>query len=185
MIESLNLDSASISPFTSPYCSGLPVDAIPHEEMSSSDCDSLCLHYQSVVGSLNWLAHTTHPDLSTIVSLSAQHQSKPSPGHLDAACYVVRYLANTKTLGIYFTNQKRSILESFLHFPVPSQLLSMADANWGPQDATLSLSRLELPDFVSWPMSVYYIDLLGPIHWLSKCQTVTACSSAEADLCYL
>jgi len=47
----------------------------------------MCLQYQSLVGSLNWLAHTTHPDLSTIVSLLAQHQSNPSPGHLDAARY--------------------------------------------------------------------------------------------------
>jgi hypothetical protein len=41
----------------------------------------MCLQYQSLVGSLNWLAHTTHPDLSTIVSLLAQHQSTPSSGH--------------------------------------------------------------------------------------------------------
>jgi hypothetical protein len=31
-------------------------------------------------------------------------------------------------------------------------------------------------------MSAYYIDLLGPIHWLSKRQTVTAGSSAEAEM---
>jgi len=31
-------------------------------------------------------------------------------------------------------------------------------------------------------MLAYYIDLLGPIHWLSKCQSVTAGSSAEAEI---
>ena len=31
-------------------------------------------------------------------------------------------------------------------------------------------------------MSAFYIDLLGPIHWLSKRQTVTAGSSAEAEI---
>jgi len=31
-------------------------------------------------------------------------------------------------------------------------------------------------------MSAYYIDLLGPIYWLSKRQTVTAGSSAEAEI---
>jgi hypothetical protein len=31
-------------------------------------------------------------------------------------------------------------------------------------------------------MSAYYIDLFGPLHWLSKCQTVTAGSSAEAEI---
>jgi hypothetical protein len=46
------------------------------------------------------IAHTTRPDLSTAVSLLAQHQSNPSPGHLEAAMYV--FLACTKSLGIYF-----------------------------------------------------------------------------------
>jgi len=31
-------------------------------------------------------------------------------------------------------------------------------------------------------MSAFYIDLLGPIHWLSKRQLVTAGSSAEAEI---
>jgi hypothetical protein len=36
---------------------------------------------------------------------------------------------------------------------------------------------LELPVFTSRSMSAFYIDLLGPIHWCSKRQTVTAASS--------
>jgi hypothetical protein len=81
--------------------------------------DALHLQYQ-YLGSLNWLAHTTHPNLSTVISLLAQHQSNPSTGHLDAAKYVVKYLATMKTLGfIYFTSRKCSVLESFLHFPLP------------------------------------------------------------------
>jgi hypothetical protein len=31
-------------------------------------------------------------------------------------------------------------------------------------------------------MSAFYIDLLGPVHWLSKRQKVTAASSAEAEI---
>jgi hypothetical protein len=31
-------------------------------------------------------------------------------------------------------------------------------------------------------MSALYIDLQGPLHWLSKCQAVTAGSSAEAEI---
>jgi len=74
--------------------------------MSSSDRDKLRLQYQSLVGSLNWLAHATRPDLSTVVSLLAQHQSSPFIGHLDAAFYVVNYLSCTKTLGIYFSSSR-------------------------------------------------------------------------------
>jgi len=59
----------------------------------------------------------------------------------------------------------------------------MADANWGPQDATQSKKTTqELPLFVSHSMSAYHFDLLGPIHWLSKRQSVMAGSSAEAEI---
>jgi hypothetical protein len=145
LIDSLGFGSLSLSTYSSPYRSGLPIDSIPHEDMSTLECDALRLQYQSLVGSLNWLAHTTRPDLSTVVSLLAQHQSNPLSGHLEAAKYVVKYLANTKTLGIYFTSQERSILESFLHFPVPPKIMSMSDANWGPQDASKSRCSMQLP----------------------------------------
>jgi hypothetical protein len=180
--ESLGLESASISTFTTPYRSGYPIDSVIHIPMDSHDRDTLRLNYQSLVGSLNWLAHTTRPDLATVVSLLAQHQSNPSPGHLEAARYATRYLANTKNLGIYFTSRKRSTLESFLHFPIPDQVMSMSDANWGPQDASQTKTITELPLFTSRSMSAFYIDLLGPLHWVSRRQKVTAGSSAEAEI---
>ena len=182
LIESLGFDSLSLSTFTTPYRSGCPIDSIPNEGMSSADWDLLHLQYQSLVGSLNWLAHTTCPDLSAAVSLLAQHQSNPSSGHLDAAKYVVKYLAGTKTLGVYFTSKKSPILESFLQFPLPPQVLSMSDANWAPQDVSQSKRSMELPIFMSRSMSTFYIDLLSPLHWLSKRQLVIAGSSAEAEI---
>jgi len=182
LLESLGISTTTLSSYTTPYQSHLPVDSIPFQDMSASDRDHLHLKFQSLVGSLNWLAHTTRPDLSTIVSLLAQHQCNPSPGHYNAALYVAKYLATTRNLGIYFTSERSSTLQSFLHFPLSQPLLSMADANWGPQDASLSSHKPELPLFVSRSMSAYYIDLFGPLHWISKRQTVTAGSSAEAEI---
>ena len=182
LLELLNYSSDTISTFTTPYRPGLSIDSIPTIDMTSSDRDKLRLQYQSLVGSLNWLAHTTRPDISTVVSLLAQHQSNPSPGHLDAAHYVVKYLSHTKQLGISFHSSRHVQLESFLHFPLPSKLLSMSDANWGPQDASVSKTTMELPLFTSRSMSAFFIDLFGPLHWLSKRQQVTACSSAEAEI---
>ena len=101
------------------------------------------------MGSLNGLAHTTSPDISTAVSLLGQHQSNPSQGHLDGAFYVVNYLSHTKTLGIYFSSSKRNKLEPFLHFPVLPKRLSMSNANWGPQDASLTNLSFDLPLFTS------------------------------------
>jgi hypothetical protein len=31
-------------------------------------------------------------------------------------------------------------------------------------------------------MSAFYIDFFGPLHWLSKCQSITANSSAEVEI---
>jgi len=127
------------------------------------------------------LAHTTRPDLSTIVSLLAQYQSCPSPGHYNAALYVAKYLSTTKQLGLYFMSLWSTTLAAFLHFPVQESLLSMSDANWGPQDASVKKTS-DLPLFASRSMSAYYIDLYGPLHWLSKHQSITAGSSAEAEI---
>ncbi|MFN9983377.1 MAG: hypothetical protein ACK53Y_25850, partial [bacterium] len=73
LLDSLGLTSSCISTYTTPYHSGLAIDSIKHQDMSSEDPDKLRLAYQSLIGSLNWLAHTTCPDLSTVVSLLAQH----------------------------------------------------------------------------------------------------------------
>jgi len=67
LIESLGLDSLSSSTLTTPYRSSYPIDSIPNEDMSSAERDLLCLQYQSLGGSLNCLAHTNCPDLSTAV----------------------------------------------------------------------------------------------------------------------
>jgi len=56
---------------------GTEFTCIPFESMSASARDDLQPRYQSLVGSLNWLAHTTRPDISTVVSLLAQYQSEP------------------------------------------------------------------------------------------------------------
>jgi hypothetical protein len=120
LIDSLGFGDLGPSMFLTPYRSGLPIDSIPHEEMTATARDALHLAYQSLVGSLNWLAHTTRPDLATVVSLLAQHQANPSLGHMEAAKYAAKYLAHTKTLGVYFTSTRRSTLESFIHFPYQS-----------------------------------------------------------------
>jgi hypothetical protein len=116
LLDSLNISVDVISTYTSPYHSGVNIDSIPCQDMNSIDRDRLRLQYQSLVGSLNWLAHTTRPDISTVVSLLAQHQSQPSQGHYDAALYGAYYLATTRNLGIYFTSTWSSTLESFFIF---------------------------------------------------------------------
>jgi hypothetical protein len=58
----------------------------------------------------------------------------------------------------------------------------MSDANWGPQDVTPMSKSQDLSLFVSRSMSAFYIDLLGPLQWISKRQQVTVASLAEAEI---
>jgi len=182
LIDSLNIQSNHISHFFTPYKSGQCIDSVKHKDMSLKDRDELRLKYQSLIGSLNWLSITTRLDLSTVVSLLVQHQSNPSPSHYEAALYATKYLANTETMGISFSSSHCSVLQLFLHFPIENLILSMADVNWGPQDASISSSKQDLPYFVSQSMSAFYIDLLGPLHWMSIREKVTAASLAEAKI---
>jgi len=66
--------------------------------MMKEDRDKLRLEHQSLVGSINWLAHTKRPDLAAIVPILAQCQNNPSPGHYQAGKHVVKYLSDTKDL---------------------------------------------------------------------------------------
>jgi hypothetical protein len=71
----LNIESTHHSTFTTPYHAGACLDSIPTENLSPMHRDELHLRYQSLIGSLDWLSTATRPDLSTVVSLLAQHQS--------------------------------------------------------------------------------------------------------------
>jgi hypothetical protein len=116
LVDSLAFLQASKSHYTTPYHSGMVIDSIPHQDMPSDDRDKLRLNYQSIVGSLNWLSHTTWPDLSTVVSLLAQHQNNPSYGHLEAAYYAAKYLAVLKLWGFILLVLKDQLWRHFYIF---------------------------------------------------------------------
>jgi len=116
----------------------------------------------------------------------AKSQANPSRSHVDAAKHVVRYLKGTKSMGITFSSRDDDKLQSFVKFPLPaSDITALTDANWGPQDASIPRSDLppiELDLFKSRSVSGYVIWLGGPVHWVSKRQSITARSSAESEI---
>eukprot|EP00978_Attheya_sp_CCMP212_P030417 scaffold111818_cov55-Attheya_sp.AAC.1 len=63
---------------------------------------SLQKKYRSAIGMLNWLATCTCPDIAPINSFLAAYQNNPSPGHMDAALYAIRYINSTVSHGIRF-----------------------------------------------------------------------------------
>jgi len=64
LLDILGYSSSTTSTFTTPYQAGLSIDSIPTILMTSIEHDKLRLQYQSLVGSLNGLAHTTRPNIS-------------------------------------------------------------------------------------------------------------------------
>ena len=140
LILDANLDPDSASNTKTPYRSGLPIDSIPSVAISSTERDKLKLQMQQLMGSLQWVSHCTRPDISTATALLSKYQNSPSPGHLQAAKHIIKYLKSTSTHGIRFTSSHDHILQSFLHFPDhrPRPLTGISDANWGAQDQSLS-----------------------------------------------
>ena len=116
----------------------------------------------------------------------ARYCQKASKGHIHACKRVIKYPKGTKTEGIIFSSTDRSDLNAHVKFPIaPDSIISLMDANWGPQDQSVpkpGTTPPELDIFKSRSMSGFLIWLGGPVHWVAKRQSITARSSAEAEI---
>ena len=113
--------------------------------------------YQSVIGTLQYAASATRPDIAFCVRQLAQYNQNPSGTHMTAAFDILHYLKHTKTYGITYSFG-------------PSDLLGYCDANYANNlDTRKSTSA--------------YIFLLagGPVNWSSKSQSRIAQSTTEAE----
>jgi hypothetical protein len=154
------------TPTATPYRSGIPIDAVaPLLKDKDSPALKQCNDtYQSLIGSIGWLAHSTCPDLSTIHSFLSAYSNKPSPGHMKAALHVLYYIHLTHDYRIYFTSDNIGEMHSFIHFPPSSDveaywdalhpkhansltLLSYSNACWGSQIGNIATNGTLLPLF--------------------------------------
>ena len=180
-----NLHGDMINPVQSPYRSGYPIDKIPNEAYDDTTQRKYTKHLQSLVGSLTWLSMSTRPDISTVTNMLAKYVKSPSKGHIDAAKRVLRYIKGTINKGITFSTHNNSRLAAYVKFPLTNQPIAITDANWGPQDQSVPKQHappetMEL--FKTRSLSGYVLWGHGPIHWISKRQSLTARSSAEAEI---
>ena len=179
LVQLADLTTATSHP-TTPYRSGFPVDAVP-ETTNTADKVQLQNRLRQLVGSMLWLSQGSRPDISTITSMIAQYQNRPSKGHIDAARYAIRYIKQTSDLGIVFDSINAPVIMSHTHFP-KNPLHAITDSNWGAQDLSRTPDNTQLPLFKSLSVNGHIINLYGPIQWQSKRQTITARSSAEAEI---
>ncbi len=121
LVEDNYIHTCNITPDATPYCSGLPIDACP-ESKESDICLALIerkWRYQSVAGSIGWLAHSTRPDLAPTHSILSAYNNKPSKSHWNAALYALHYIHSTIDYGFTFTSKERGPLHTFMSFPPP------------------------------------------------------------------
>ncbi len=106
LVKDNNIHTHNITHNATPYCSGFPINAIPKSD-EPNNCPALVEQkrkYQSVVGSIGWLAQSTRPNLVPTHSLLLAYCNKPSHGHWNAALYALHYIHSKIDYGFTFTS---------------------------------------------------------------------------------
>ncbi|KAI7944951.1 hypothetical protein MJO28_010646 [Puccinia striiformis f. sp. tritici] len=111
--------------------------------------------YQSFIGSINYMALGTRPDLSYAVNYLARFSANPNETHWAALRHLIQYIATTRTkqLRLQVTN---------------NQLINWTDANWGGE------FQRSTSGFI-----IYFLG--SPIAWGSRRQKVVATSTCAAE----
>jgi hypothetical protein len=195
------VDRFNRTPNMTPYRSGFPIDSIPSPHPKDPDLKRRTKVYQGIIGSINWLATCTRPDVSPVLSFLASYSHNPSHQHYLSAIHVLKYLYSTSDYGISFHSDASHTLQAFNHFPhhhdkeaysdatpPPSpgdchSLTAFSDACWGGQHGNAVKDGVPLELFKYRSMSGYVICRTGgPIAWKSIRQGQTALSSCEAEI---
>jgi hypothetical protein len=200
LVKDNNVRTRNITLDATPYRSVLPIDACP-ESNKANDCLALIerkQRYQSVVGSIGWLAQSTRLDLAATHFFLSAYNNKPLKSHWNAALYTLHYIHSTIDYGFTFTSKERGPLHSFMSFPPPLDteaytnaippskdqhhcLTTYSNACWGSQLGHAVREGIQLPLFKFSSMSSAIVICSGdPIAWKADRQERTSLSSCEA-----
>jgi hypothetical protein len=113
--------------------------------------------YQSIIGSLLYIAMVTRPDIAYAVGVLGRFAKSPTEAHLTAAKRVLRYLKGTDLKLSY----KQQVSDYFVGY---------SDADWGSS----------MDDRKSTTGSVFIL-AGGAVSWMSKKQSLVALSTTEAE----
>jgi hypothetical protein len=130
----------------------------PNSEDLNSDTKLMQNNYRILIGSFIWIYTTTRPDIAYIMLILCSYVSNPAYQHFEAAIWLLRYLSDTKDLGIsYEMNGEQN-------------LLGYVDADYAAHEDRKSIFN--------------YIFLLanGPISWKNGFESRYSLSTAESEL---
>ena len=71
--------------------------------------EAIDVPYASLIGSINYCAISTQPDISYATNKCAQFTARPSLVHWEAAKRIVRYLLHTKEYGITYAKEGKGV----------------------------------------------------------------------------
>jgi len=140
----------------------------PTIKYSSSMCPKLAKEkaimaekpYNELLGSLQFVANLTRPDIAYAVNLLSRFKANPGNQHWEGAKHIIRYLKETSNQGLIYVESRKE----------NSNLLAYSDADWaGDQDDRKSTS--------GYIMMMYG----GPISWASRKQDCNALSTLEGE----
>jgi hypothetical protein len=122
--------------------------------------------YRSIVGSLNYLAVNTRPDLSHLVSILSKFMQWPTEDHMKAAKHAIRYLKGSQDLGLVCNPSPDKDLGNGMH----CTLQLYADADFaGDTESRKSTT------------GVLMLCCGCPVLWMSRLQSIVATSTTEAE----
>ncbi len=156
---------ADAKPAPTPFPSGVQLSDEQSPQTDQEREEMQKVPYRQAVGALIHLITCTRPDVAFHVGQLARYSANPGRAHWQALKHLLRYLAATKQLSIRYTRND----------PDGDKLTDLVltgyvDASWGS----------ETDDRKS--VTGYVMTLAGgPVAWMSKRQSITAQSTAEAE----
>ena len=147
----------NVTPVKAPMDSKLHL--VPNPEGTNGNRSNA---FASIIGSLQYLATATRPDIAYAVNRLSAFTANPSMVHYSAMKRILRYLAGTKDYGITYYGKPTYLQDKDFFY-------GYADASFANQDEGRSTS------------GYVFISFGGAITWGSKKQTVIALSTTEAE----
>lgn len=151
-------------PASTPFPGGVKI--IRASEAEVQEFKSSNLPYNSLVGSLMYIAQGTRPDIAYAVGALSQHLAHPSMTSWNLGLHVLRYLKGTQYLGLIFDGKETTVVgNQSWNFPE-----CHADSDWAGDPTTRRST------------TGYLFKLNGAaISWRSKLQSTVSLSSTEAE----
>lgn len=140
-----------------------PADAVESVPDTSAPADRH--RYRSIVGSLQYAANCTRPDLSFAASTAGRHLSSPTERDLKMVTHTLQYLHGHASIGLSYCRSPRSLPQR------PLTVTGFCDASFASDLSTRKSTT-----------GIVFFACGAPVSWVSKQQSFVVLSTAEAEL---